>query len=246
MDHTKMWYRMGKEYPNIEFVQMCSKRMSIDRFRNEAMRIALQSNFDYIFFIDDDMLLPPNTFNMLYYESSYYHIISALNYIRGYPFKIMSFKWDLAAGRRRLVNIVESDLPDPIGTVVKVDAIGTAVCLIRVAPFRQVPAPWFLTGPHGTEDIYMCLKATDYVPYIKIGTHTGVITGHLLEPEVISHHTRAAHLRYIESFMTTEEIQKARAELPGIAQVPLRDNNGNFRAELTYEELMGIEFAINR
>lgn len=242
IDHTRMWYDVGKNYSNIEFIQMCSQRMSIDRFRNEVMKLALGHNMDYIFFIDDDMLIPKDTFKLLY-EARSYDIISALNYIRGYPFKIMSFKWDLLNGKyRRLINITEQDLPNPLGSPIPVAAIGTAVCLIKVEPFKKVPSPWFLTGPHGTEDIYMCLKAKDYVPYIKIGTHTGIITGHTLEPEVISHDTRAAHMSYIESFMSPDEIQKHRSENVALAQVPNRENG--FRKELTYEELMGKEMAV--
>lgn len=236
LDHTKLWYRVGREFPHIDFIQMGSKRMSIDRFRNEAMRIALDNAIDYIYFIDDDMLLPPDTFAKLLEGMQQYDILSALNYIRGYPFKIMSYKWDLSSGHKRLMNITEEDLPNPLSGILPVNAIGTAVCLIRVNVFKQVPAPWFLTGPHGTEDIYMCLKAKDYAPYIRIGTHLEIITGHMLDPEVISHRTRAAHMDYVESFMSHKELQEARQEDTRLAQVPNREKG--FRRELTYEELM--------
>jgi hypothetical protein len=67
--------------------------------------------------------------------------------------------------------------------------------------------------------------------------HTGAITGHLIEPEVISHDTRAALMRYYESYMTPEDIRAAQADLPGLAIVPDVGNR-----ELHYEDIMGTYF----
>jgi len=134
------------------------------------------------------------------------------------------------------VNITEDDLPNPIGGVMPVVAIGTAVCLIKTHYLKNTPAPWFLTGPHGTEDIYMCLKVKDFNKYVRIGMHTGVITGHTLDPEIISHHTRNSLVKYMESFMSPEEIEKSRKEDIRVAQLP---DVG--KRELTYEAIMGAE-----
>lgn len=239
-DHKNLLFAMARRHPDIEFVQMDARRLSIDRFRNQAAMIARRAALDYIFFIDDDMLLPPDTFTKLY--EAQYDIIAAFNYIRGYPFKIMSFKYDLRCQTRRLVNVTDEDLPSSLGEVINVDAIGTAVCLIKTTVFDGVQQPYFLTGTHGTEDIYMCLKCKETNPDIKIGMHTGVITGHLLDPEVISYHTRKALMHYHESFMSVGELEAAKARDPEVVKVPAIRIPG-YRKDLTYEELMAREMS---
>lgn len=239
MDHMQLAYRLGRDYPDIQFYQFFARRISIDKFRNWVAKTALDLGCYAVFFIDDDMQLPRDTFQKLFEASINWDIIAAFNYIRGYPFKIMSFRYDLSADHKhpRLVNLAESDLPNPLGDVIRVDAIGTAVCFIKTICFKNTTAPWFITGPHGTEDIYMCLKVKDYWPNVRIGMHTGIITGHLLDPEVISHETRNAHMQYVESFMAPEEIQKARLEDIRVAQLP-----DIKRRDLFYEDIVGAEF----
>lgn len=212
-DHAMLFYRLGRNFPRIDFGQMVGKRMSIDRFRNTAAKVAITQDFDYVLFIDDDMLFesPRDIFKMLYKANI--DIISAFTYIRGYPFKIMSFKEVKIDGHIHLDNLNEDDLnPDNPKMrkdgVLMCDAIGTAVSLIKTSVLRAVPSPWFVTGPRNTEDIYFCCKAKDVMKNVKIGMHTRAITGHLLEPEVISVHTRS-HLRaYYESYMSPEEIKE--------------------------------------
>lgn len=237
--HMKTFYDMGRRHPEYNFFQLFANRMSIDKFRNWAAETAIAKNCRYLMFIDDDMKVTPDVFTRLLggCEHQDYGILAAFNYIRGYPFKIMSFKYDLTAGHRRLINLTQKDLPDPLGAIVPCDAIGTAVCLISVEVIKKSPKPYFLTGPHGTEDIYFCLNARHSIPTLKIGMHSGAVTGHLLDPEIISHETRASLRAYYESYMTKEEIEQANADLPGLAIVPVVGNR-----ELHYEDIMGSHF----
>lgn len=235
--HMKMFYNLGRRHLDYDFVQLTARRMSIDNFRNYATETAITNNCRYLMFLDDDMKIPADTFGLLLdaCERQGYGIVAALNYIRGYPFKIMSFKYDLSARGRRLTNLTQRDIDNvPLGSVIPCDAIGTATCLIDVNVLRKITKPYFLTGPHGTEDIYMCLKARDAVPELKIGTHTGVQTGHLIDPEIISHDTRASLMRYVESYMTVDEVHEAQRDDPRLAIVP--DVGGR---DLHYEDIMG-------
>lgn len=237
--HMKTFYDMGRRHPEYDFRQLFASRMSIDRFRNWAAETAIAYNCKYLMFIDDDMKITPDVFTRLLEgcEHESYGILAAFNYIRGYPFKIMAFKYDLMAGHKRLRNLVQSDLPNSIGSIVPCDAIGTAVCLIDINIIKRTPKPYFLTGPHGTEDIYFCLNAKHYVPELKIGMHTGAETGHLIDPEVISHGTRAALMKYYESYMTPEEVRAATSDIPGLAILPDVGNR-----DLHYEDIMGSYF----
>jgi hypothetical protein len=190
--------------------------MSIDRFRNSAARIALDGDMDYVMFIDDDMQFEYTIFQKLL--DTRYDIIGALNYIRGYPFDPMAFKYGATQSKKdvkHLEHLSDKEIDDANsiagGKVLKCDAIGTAVCLINVkTTIKRMGPPWFLTGPHNTEDIYFCIKAKQYNPKVKIGIHSGAITGHRLDPEVISYNTRKHLQAYYESYMTKEQIESAR------------------------------------
>tara|TARA_R110000822_G_scaffold3867_3_gene16466 strand:- start:1061 stop:1906 length:846 start_codon:yes stop_codon:yes gene_type:complete len=220
-NHARLFYCLGRDYPKFDFKQFFARRLSIDRFRNMAAKLAIQQGCKYLMFIDDDMKLPHDSFGKL--EAAMrqgYGIVSAFTYIRGYPFEIMSFKYeDPKAKPRRLINLTNEDLPSPLGPVVPVEAIGTAVCIISVDVLRKTPGPWFVTGPHHTEDIYFCIKAKEYNPKLKIGMHTGISTGHLLDPECITDGTRDALLKYHEAFMDPFQVEMAKNKDRGQAYV---------------------------
>lgn len=214
MDHMLLYYSLGRYYRNYDFHQMVSDRVSIDRFRNTAANIALQSECDYLMFIDDDMLLPKDTFGKL--VAAKLDIVAAHTYIRGYPFKLMAFKVKKEGKKvTGMVNLTQDDLKDAAASgkdLIKCDAIGTAVCLIKIDVFRRTPPAWFVTGTHNTEDIYFCCKAREYFPKTTIGMIPSLITGHVLAPEVINFYTRPALMEYTENFMTDSEIEQVRNE----------------------------------
>lgn len=210
-DHTRMTYRLGRNFKNYDFMQLNARRLSIDRFRNMAARTAIDTNSEYIFFIDDDMHLEVDVFAKLLDSCKVgkYDIVAALNYVRGYPFDPMVYRYrDNPGGPAGLAAVNHEVIEEANGCLISCNAIGTAVCLIRTSVIKRTPAPWFITGPHNTEDIYFCIKVSKYVPKVKIGCHTGAITGHLLDSEVINFHTRK-HLRdYYESYMSELEIDR--------------------------------------
>lgn len=220
-DHTRFWYRMGKEFPKLNFHQLNARRVSIDRFRNNAFLIAARQKMDYLLFIDDDMQFDYKIFRMLYdgCKKEKYDILAALNYIRGYPFDPMAFKFSKDEERKRLVFLTDEEIDGAQGKIVPCEAIGTAVCLINMKRLRDIPAPWFITGPHNTEDIYFCCQVRHYLKKAKIGVHTGAITGHLLDAETLSYFTRPKLLKYFESYMTPEQIEGTKNQDRGLAYI---------------------------
>lgn len=224
-DHMMFYYRLGKNYPKYTFLQFNARRLSIDRFRNTAFSYAVNLGCSYILFIDDDMKFsePAKVFGPLYEacQKGGYDIVAALNYIRGYPYDPMAFEFEDIVGKKNLVHLSEEVIDAGVAEnkVVECSAIGTAVCLIKMKRLKKLPAPWFITGPHNTEDIYFCIKAKEYNKKVKIGVHCGVITGHLLDQEVISYHTRK-HLRtYCEAYMTPNAIESANNQDRGLAYI---------------------------
>src|SRR5687767_11134475 len=97
-NHSQFWYRLGvwkgKEEAagqSVEFALCNPRRMTIDRMRNEAAKIALEGEFDYLMFIDDDVLVPFDAFHKLVKHDK--DIIAGVTIIRGYPFHPMIFNF---------------------------------------------------------------------------------------------------------------------------------------------------------
>jgi hypothetical protein len=151
--------------------------MSIDRMRNSLAKIAIEGDFDYIAFIDDDVIVPHDMFDKFFAADA--DIIAGWTLIRGYPFENMFFEF----GTERALTTNKDQTRD--NKIVDVDAIGFSTALIKVDLLRKIPPPWFVTGPTNTEDIYFCLKARQYVPNCTIKVDKSIETGHILGPEII-------------------------------------------------------------
>jgi hypothetical protein len=186
-NHTAFYYHLGKiaAERGWQFYQCPPVRMSIDRMRNEAAKTALQLECDYLVFIDDDMILQLDTIEKLIDSDK--DIVMAHTYIRGYPFKPMSFirPADEQPGDIKLENF-ENVLEVAEDGLAKCDAVGFACVAIKTHLLKELDAPWFITGPNGTEDIYFCLRCMmEREEKTEIYVRTDCPTGHLLGSECV-------------------------------------------------------------
>lgn len=199
-NHIAFWGALKHDYPNDDFIFYTPERMTIDNARNQAAKMALNLECDYLMFIDDDVLLHTTAFSKLLEADM--DIIAGLVIIRGYPFNIMAFK-DIEEtddeGRITKGLTFYNDLPldeegKLISQVLKCGAVGFSCCLIKTKAFIQMNPPYFVTGTRNTEDVYFCEKYKvdcsneDKEP--SIGLHTGVRCGHLMLPEAVEWATR--------------------------------------------------------
>jgi len=202
-----------KNHPEIEFRFFTPHRMSIDMARNQSAVMALQTESDYLMFIDDDVLIPSNTMDLLLKANK--DVVAGLVMIRGYPFNVMTFRWENPEEEnlvlRRLTNY--NDIPliescteghdrfkldcikcrteGKLQEVVDCIAVGFSCCLINTDVLKPLEPPYFLTSKFHTEDIYFCLKLQGLDPIPSVAFHTGVKCGHLLNPEPIEWANRA-------------------------------------------------------
>src|SRR5258706_4167294 len=190
LSHNQLWFEMGKFHGSKgdQFIMYNPNRTSIDNMRNFAAKVALETESDYLMFIDDDMVLYPNTYKSL--READKDIVMALTTIRGYPFPPMHFI-DKGGDLDRITDL-KPDLEyasriDENG-LVKCDAIGCACVLIKTELFKKIDPPYFVTGPNFTEDVYFCLKLTNALgkQNVSIYVDTKVPTGHLGEKEVFT------------------------------------------------------------
>lgn len=187
--HLNLAFRMAKT-PD-DFLLFNGWRMSIDRFRNEAAKIALQQECDYLMFLDDDVLVPSDTYSRL--KARDLDIVTPVVYIRGYPFRPMFFKAIQVGEALALDHYNEWKEAEIKDGLLEVAAVGFSCCLIKCELLKKVPPAWFVTGTNHTEDVYFCMKARQCgTP--TIGVDTTLLAGHMLDPEFVAEQT-VEHLR---------------------------------------------------
>ncbi len=193
--HIQFWSYTRKVFPKDDFLLYTPHRMSIDGMRNDCARIAMEQNCDYILFLDDDVIVLPNTFEALQKRDK--DIIMACTFVRGYPFHPMWFcdvdTVEQHNGKIRKNLTFHDNWKDDLITegpdagLVKTGAIGFSCALIKVDVLRAMTPPYFVTGPGHTEDVYFCLRArAELEPEPGIWVDTTISTGHLLMPDLVS------------------------------------------------------------
>ena len=128
------------------------ERVMIDSVRNMIAKRALEGNYEYLLFLDDDMTFPPNLYFRL--KARKKKIIGALAFKREPPFEPCVYK--------KKGKYFYPFFP-PKGCV-EVDAIGAAGLLIHTSVLKKIKYPWFETGydeegNHWSVDFDFCKKA---------------------------------------------------------------------------------------
>lgn len=188
-NHCQFWFRLGRSMPEYDFALYAPRRSSIDRMRNETAKLALAHDFDYVCFIDDDVLVPIDGLTRLINADK--DVVAGWTIIRGHPYENMFFKWDGDG-------LIKWNDPPQSDGLLEVGAVGFSFVLIKTELIKKIPPPYFVTGPFNTEDIYFCVKAKKYVPDFSIFVDLDVKTAHCLGPEYIDPGNRPAYKEYFE------------------------------------------------
>jgi hypothetical protein len=150
--------------------------MPFDHARNTLCQRALADNYKWLMFIDDDVIMPPDTFARL---SSHKHdIVSGLYYRRSLP---------IAPVLLRDTSPMPTYITDLIApNVNEIDMCGTGCLLINTRVLRNVPRPWFEwkvdrddlpPNERCSEDYSFCRKVRQYG--FKIYVDTSVQCKHI-------------------------------------------------------------------
>ena len=203
--HLDMFYQLGKVSDEIEIVFHGPWRLPIDSARNSAAQYAMRMECDYLLFYDDDMYFPTGKdivklIRTIRDNDDKIHILQALAFVRGYPFKPMCFKKTEVRDEQRTGFF--DDYKDHIDEngLVKCDAVGCCATIIDVNLFKMTPEPWFLTGKTHTEDVYFCVKAQQFVGNLGVYMDTTIKIGHLLEKIVLTEGNRDMLLKIYEEY----------------------------------------------
>lgn len=212
-NHMQVFFRLGRNHPDINFCFINPPRMSIDRMRNMAAEVTLNNEFDYLLFIDDDVLVPIMSSVALSPNAELVKLKPQLDWlgkllaadkdivagdvmIRGYPFNHMAFRY--TRDKQGLLPIREWKKKDP--TIAPVDAVGFSLCLIKTSLLKKIEKPYFVTGITNTEDIYFCMKARQVDPKCTIAVDRSIVCQHILWPEMIGPDNVKIYRRYYEQY----------------------------------------------
>lgn len=154
---------------------MEDKDAPIDHMRNRLVMAALEGNYDSIFFLDDDVLLPP--LGLCHLWSRNLDIVSGLYMRRHEPIRPLMMMDTVEEGEPAIRAVMEF----PVNALMNVGYVGAGCLLIKTDVFRKVEKPWFkwmLSDENVPvyerlpEDLYFC-KAARSAGY-KIHMDTGV------------------------------------------------------------------------
>lgn len=198
-NHCQFWFRLGRETDHT--YGLCNpRRLSIDRMRNFAGKMAIEMGFDYLLFIDDDVLIPLDTVKMLVAADK--DVIAGVTLIRGYPYHPMIFNFygqiiDKDHRGHFIDNYKERAHPET--GLLECDAVGFSCCLIKTSVLKKLRPPYFITGEHQTEDVYFCMRAKAEIPGTSIWVQTKLVTAHILGSEIIEPDNLTARLAFDEA-----------------------------------------------
>lgn len=147
--------------------------MPFDHARNHAVELALQGGFEWLFFLDDDVIAPPQTVRMLINRGL--PIVSGLYYRRNEPIVPVMIK-ENADGSNQWITSFQAP------SLVECDLVGAGCLLIHNTVLRKMSYPWFEwrvdrkdlpEKERASEDFTFCKRAKKEFGF-KIYVDTGV------------------------------------------------------------------------
>lgn len=152
----------------------CPQSYSIDASRNLIVEHALEIGYDYIMWVDSDMILPKNTLTTLMSHGK--DIVSGV-----YAYKLLRGENAVAKRWKDKEKDIYEDIPlkeiREKEQLMEVNGIGFGCVLTKVDVFRHIKKPWFKFTTDMGEDIYFCRKAQK--AGYKVFLDTSILCGHV-------------------------------------------------------------------
>lgn len=142
---------------------------------------AVEGEYDYLLFIDDDMICPVDIFFSLFKHKK--DIVGALAFTRNYPHKPVIYKFEQGFDNGKPWYSNYPILDYPKDSLVKCDAIGFGAVLIDIKVLKGMKKKWFATTSGRGEDIFFCHQAEKQG--FEVYMDTSVKLGHLGDPILI-------------------------------------------------------------
>lgn len=178
--------------------------------RNRIARRAIETKADYVFFIDADMVFPPDTLLRLWKHNV--PMINALAFRRTSPHYPCIFSWNEKEKCYETSTYTKG--------LLEVDATGMAAHLIKTEVFRNMKQPWYYYRDNlFSSDLTFCENARKLSYKILIDTDLKI--GHLGNENVITERYYLNHL----SSKAKEEWNKGMRENLQKIRADFKENN---------------------
>ena len=144
--------------------------MPFDHGRNLCAQRCLENNFEYLMFLDDDVIVPPDAYVKLLAHKA--DIISGLYMRRTEPICPVMMRVQPNGQASWVANF-------PVGETIEVDYVGAGCLLIHRRVLEKMQKPWFewacgredFQPSHRTsEDYYFCRKAKELGFRVQVDT----------------------------------------------------------------------------
>lgn len=180
--------------------------------RNAIIKQALENNCTHIFFMDDDMIFPPDTLMKLLVHDK--PIVTALYLLRSFPHRPAFFDKAYPDGKCKFAPLV----PGMTGLVKGVNA-GLGAVLIKTEVFTRMEEPYVRLGELDKDGwcddvgFFNRCREVGYDVYCDLDTPVGHMTYSTIWPEYIDGvwHTNYRHpsgnIRITQNIPTLEEIK---------------------------------------
>jgi glycosyltransferase involved in cell wall biosynthesis len=156
------------------------KLSTIDTARNRIVKEAINTDADYVFWCDSDIVLPPDALtNLLLAKKDF---ITGIYCQRRHPYYPVITHFD-PDGDKTPAGNMNWFVEWPENTVAPVDGCGFGVVLTSTKMLRKMSPNWF-SFTHFSEDFTFCRNAAN--AGIQLYVHTGVLCQHMGDREAIS------------------------------------------------------------
>jgi hypothetical protein len=143
---------VDKNLPHVQIDMRWMRRAMIDRARQQVHDYALENNYDYIQWWDDDILAPSDTIARLLSHDK--DVVSGMAFVRTPPHPMYAYK---ASDLDDLETFKSITLSERDG-LMEVDAVGTGCMLMRTRVVDGLDKPYWLWPEKGAEDISLCVR----------------------------------------------------------------------------------------
>jgi hypothetical protein len=179
--------------------------------REIIMLDALEGNFDYLFFVDDDIVLPPDALVRLIETAEAdpeTAVVGGLYYSRDAVRPIVVAGWDPDDTTTAFIPPYTSHTTDAV------DGIGFGCALLRVAPARALDPPYFPAHVYIERRARVARQCDEDFRYC----HRVRAAGHRVRLDArvrCGHYDRARNISYPERWEADEETGTARMIVAG-------------------------------
>ena len=175
-------------HSNLRFFNAATQRLMVTYARECLAEYAIDQGMDYLFMVDDDMMVPKNLFAHLLTTAlkTGADITAPICTTRHHPYRPVMYRLqevEVDGQKRKHSTYVEEYEPQSV--IDDLDAVGVGVVLIKTELLKKMQKPLFFTNTNVGEDIGFCWRAK-FDHGAKIVVDTRLKIGHMGMPKWVT------------------------------------------------------------